>query len=69
MKKTFSKFLLLLVAVIMFCCSDEQITPRDAELTEDLATSASAYSPTIFVAEITTMNLDGTTGPPAGVGF
>lgn len=54
MKKTFSKFLLLLVAAIMFCCSDEPITPGDPELTEDLATSASAYSPNIFVAEITT---------------
>ncbi|MBT1700362.1 hypothetical protein KK083_25975 [Fulvivirgaceae bacterium PWU4] len=54
MKKTFSKFLLLLVAVIMFCCSDEPIVPGDPELTEDLATSASAYSPDIFVAEITT---------------
>lgn len=44
--------LLLLVAFTLFYCSEEPIAP--AEPTEDPVTSMEAYSPNVFVAEITT---------------
>jgi hypothetical protein len=64
MKRRISHFLLLLAALTMFYCSDEQITPRDTDdaPTEDPSTSMKAYSPNVFAIEIAT--IDGSSVPP-----
>jgi hypothetical protein len=55
----------------MFYCSDEQLALRDSDVTEDLPTSAmstsTAYSPNVFVAEITTVKTDPSAAVPGGI--
>jgi hypothetical protein len=68
MKRSFSKLMLLLVAFTMLHCSDEPIVPGHQELTDDPATSITAYSPNIFVIEVTTIQHD-PSFPPNPVGF
>jgi hypothetical protein len=58
-KKLLLRSLLLLVAFTLFYCSEEQIAPRDSAdadlLTEGSAAAQTAYSPNVFVIEITTV--------------
>jgi hypothetical protein len=57
MKTKISQLLLLLmVAITLFNCSEQPVAP--VEPTEDIATFAEAYSPNVFVLEITTVSYE-----------
>jgi hypothetical protein len=69
MKRKIFYLLLLPVALTMFYCSDEQISPSDPTdaLTEDLSTSMKAYSPNVFAVDITTMKDHPSEPLPSGI--
>jgi hypothetical protein len=52
--KIFHQLLLIIVAIAMYNCSEPPVVP--VEPTEDIATHAEAYSPNVFVMEITTQS-------------